>query len=125
MKQSDNLTRLQHMLAYSEQAIAITRNKARIDLEEDETISLAVTRLLEIIGEASSHIEEQVKTKYPEIDWKEIYGIRNRLAHGYFDVDLDIIWQIIKEDLPNLVIALKQAIASEQDCATPPPTAAG
>ncbi len=68
--------------------------------------SLALVRLLEIIGEAAKGISEGLRQQYPEIPWKQIAGTRDRLIHGYFDVDLDIIWSIVAHDLPILIAGL-------------------
>jgi len=62
----------------------------------------ATVRRLEIIGEAVKNISEKVKTKYPKIEWKKIAGTRDTIIHAYFSVDLDIVWNIIKKDLPKL-----------------------
>ena len=62
----------------------------------------ATVRRLEIIGEAVKNISEKVKTKYPKIEWKKIAGTRDTIIHAYFSVDLDIVWNIIKFDLPIL-----------------------
>ena len=60
----------------------------------------AVVRGLEIIGEASKNIPKDIKENYPDIPWKEIAGMRDKIAHEYFGVDLKIVWQTIQEDLP-------------------------
>ena len=62
----------------------------------------AVLRNLEIIGEAAANIPREIRSKYPEIPWNRVVGLRNVVIHGYFVVDLDIIWVIIKEQLPEL-----------------------
>lgn len=62
----------------------------------------AVLRNLEIIGEAAANIPKEIRSKYPEIPWNRVVGLRNVVIHGYFVVDLDIIWVIIKEQLPDL-----------------------
>lgn len=62
----------------------------------------AVVRNLEIIGEAIKHIPAQIREKHPEIEWKKIAGLRDILAHEYFGIDLDVVWDIIKNKLPNL-----------------------
>ena len=68
-------------------------------------------RLLEILGEAATHVSEAVQTAHPQIPWRQIAGTRNRLIHGYFNIDLDVIWSILRDDLPDLVTAL-EAITS-------------
>jgi uncharacterized protein with HEPN domain len=70
-------------------------------LKDDKTVD-AVIRNLEIVGEASSHLPDDVLQQYKDIPWKLMRGIRNILAHEYFGIDLEIIWKTAKEDLPNL-----------------------
>lgn len=72
---------------------------------DDKTID-AVVRNLEIIGEASRMLPEEFTKRNPHIAWYQIIGIRNRIIHAYFGVDLKIIWQVVKEDLPVLEEAL-------------------
>jgi uncharacterized protein with HEPN domain len=64
--------------------------------------ALALVRLLEIIGEAARRVSVGLRESHPEIPWAEIAGTRDRLIHGYFDVDLDIVWGIVTQDLPAL-----------------------
>ena len=70
--------------------------------------TLAVVRLIEIIGEAAGAVSEPTRTQCPEISWREIVGTRDRLIHGYEEVDLDILWTIVTEDLPVLVSELNR-----------------
>ena len=70
--------------------------KQNIDMQD------IVIRRLEIIGEAVKHISSQSKKEFPEMPWKEIAGTRDVLIHAYFNVDLDLVWKIIKRDLPKL-----------------------
>lgn len=70
-------------------------------LKDDKT-SDAVVRNLEIIGEAASRLPESFTVQRPEIEWRKIIGLRNRIVHAYFGVDLDIIWQIVTKELPPL-----------------------
>ena len=73
-------------------------------------LSLALVRLIEIIGEAANNIYPYCQNSYPQIPWREIIGMRNRIVHAYFDVDLYVIWQVIKSDLPELLRWVNQAI---------------
>ena len=105
-----DLIRLRHMLDYAQKAVQFTRGLNRADLDTNEMLALAVIHLIEIIGEASKSVSEEFRDKYPEIPWDAIAGTRNRLAHGYIDVDLDTIWTIVKKDLPKLIRKLKRIV---------------
>ena len=62
----------------------------------------ASIKQIEIIGEAAKNLSDETKQNYPTIEWREISGLRNILVHEYFGVDIDLIWQIIQTDIPNL-----------------------
>jgi uncharacterized protein with HEPN domain len=70
----------------------------------------AVVRNLEIIGEAASRIPEVFKFSHPEISWRRVVGLRNRVIHEYFGVDLEIVWSVVSNDLPPLKSEVKQII---------------
>ncbi len=75
-------------------------------IEDDKTID-AVIRNLEIIGEAANKIDNNFKIKNPQIDWNRIRGLRNRIVHDYFGIDYEIVWNIITDDLDELISQLK------------------
>jgi uncharacterized protein with HEPN domain len=110
MTQHDEGTRLQHMLDAAREAVGFVRGKSRADLHTDRALQLVLTRLLEIIGEAASRIPQAWRERYRAIPWSAAVAIRNRLIHGYEDVDLDIVWQTVDEDLPRLIDSLEKAI---------------
>lgn len=86
---------------------------AGIDYENflrDKKTSKAVIRSLEIIGEAAKKIPEPLRNNHKEIPWQEIMGMRNKLAHEYFGVDLDIVWQSIHEDINPLEAVVKEVL---------------
>lgn len=72
----------------------------------DEVVQDATIRQLEIIGEAAKKISTETKGRYPDIEWKDITGMRDKLIHDYFGVDLDAVWDTVVNDLPKLKDAL-------------------
>ncbi len=89
----------------------------RDDFMEDTHNQDAVFRRLEVIGEAVKGIPQEVRDKYPDIQWKEIAGLRDILIHGYFGVKTDRIWKVIEKDLPELkqqMLRVYQDLASSR-----------
>ncbi len=74
----------------------------------------AVVRNLEIIGEAIKNISEELKDKYPRVPWKDLAGVRDKLIHHYFGVNLDIVWNIVKEELPGIILQLEEILKAGQ-----------
>jgi len=109
----EDIIRVQHMLDFARKAVQFTRNKQRSDLDTDEMLALATVHLVEMLGEASRNISSDLQKRYPEVPWELLSGTRNRLAHGYIDVDLDIIWAIVTRDLPPLIKQLKTILKDE------------
>ena len=99
---------LQQMLDYAREALAISQYRQRVDLDNDRVFELALTRLLEIIGEAASRMPENIIESHPEIAWGQIISLRNRLIHGYDSIDFDILWAIVQNDLPDLIEKLEK-----------------
>jgi len=110
MSKAEDVVRLRHMLDAAQKAIEFMKNRERTDLDKDEELALAVVRLLEILGEAAKNVSEQCRQEYLTIPWRQIAGTRDRLIHGYFDIDLDVVWKIVSIDLPLLVPQLEKAI---------------
>jgi len=108
-----DIARLRHMLDYARKAVNFSRGRSRADFDADEILSLATIHAIEILGEAANSISPELRKRHPDIPWDLISGTRNRLIHGYIDVDLDIIWTIIKHDLPPLIKKLERIIAEE------------
>ena len=78
--------------------------------ESDEKTSSAVIRKLEIIGEAVKNIPDFIREKYPQLDWKDMAGMRDRLTHGYFGVDYFLVWETIEHDVPRVISIISQII---------------
>jgi uncharacterized protein with HEPN domain len=102
--------RLRHMLDHAREAVAMVEGRSRADLDRDRQLNLALVRLLEIIGEAASRIPEETRSSYPQVPWAHIVSLRNRLIHGYDAVDFDVLWRILKDDLPPLITALEKPV---------------
>jgi len=96
---------LQHILQAIERIRQYTGGINERDFSDDPKTQDAVLRNIEIIGEASRNVERadpQFSALHPDIPWAVIYAMRNRLSHGYFEVDLEIVWKTIRNDLPPL-----------------------
>lgn len=110
MTRHDDRIRLRQMLDHAGEAMALVQGRRLEDLARDRVLELALTRLVEIIGEAATRIGEETRQLFPAIPWPQIIGMRNRLIHGYDQVDLQVLWNTITEDLPPLVQALKELL---------------
>ncbi|MFH1215516.1 MAG: DUF86 domain-containing protein [Pseudomonadota bacterium] len=82
--------------------------------QDDKTV-FAVIRALEIIGEAAKKIPEDTRCKYPDLPWREMAGMRDKLIHDYIGVNLEVVWKTVFEDLPILEKNLRKAISSENN----------
>jgi len=109
----DDLTRLHHMQDAAREAIAFMSGKTRDDLANNRMLVLAVVKDLEIIGEAAGRISTECRTRHYNIPWIVIVGMRNRLTHAYFSIDLDIVWDTIANDLTPLIQQLENVIQEE------------
>jgi len=74
----------------------------------------AVVRQLEVIGEATKHIPSHIRRKYPHIPWSSMAKTRDRLAHGYWTVDYEIVWKVLKEEFPELKPQIREVYENEQ-----------
>lgn len=90
----------------------MTAGYERADLSTNTMLAMALTRCLEILGEAASKMSADASARFPAIPFPKIVSMRNRLIHAYFDVDLDTVWTTVTEDLPALLPALDQALVS-------------
>jgi len=107
----DDSVRIKHVLDAAREAIEFVKDRSRQDLDNDRKLNLALVRLLEIIGEAARGISQEFRRQHPNLPWKSIIGMRDRLIHGYFDVNLDVVWQTATEDLPGLVARMEDLVS--------------
>ena len=98
------------MLDACEQITRIARGLTREQLESDESAVLALSRAVEIVGEAARALSQNERDKHPAIPWTGIIGARNRLIHAYWKVDLDVLWDIVELDVPQLAEHLRRIL---------------
>ena len=98
----ESLIFVKHILEAITDTEESTKNLSKKEFKENKDIKDATIRRLEIIGEAVKNIPDSFKDKYPKILWKDIAGMRDIVIHSYFKVDLDAVWNVVQEDLPDL-----------------------
>ena len=99
-----------HILENIEKIESFSKNMSKENLGKDEQKQYAIIRAIEIIGEAAKNLPVSFKNKYSNIPWKEIIGTRDKIIHHYFGIDLNIVWDIIKKDLPDLKGKIKKIL---------------
>lgn len=109
----DDLTRVAHARDAARTAAEITEGREYGDVYKDKVLALALTRLLEIIGEAANFVSRRFKDRHPEVPWRLMVDIRNRLIHGYNDIDLKIVWDTVIYDLTTLESQLTEILEKE------------
>jgi uncharacterized protein with HEPN domain len=103
-----------HILDMSQKALDITTGVSRIDYDKNEVLRLALTHLVQIIGEAAQQVSPDFRERYQNIPWFEIIGMRNRIVHDYLNVDEDIIWEVVHQDLDHLIRELRLVIPADK-----------
>jgi uncharacterized protein with HEPN domain len=96
-----------HMLDMARKAVSKTRSLSREAYDADENLRLALTHLIQVIGEAARQVSRDFTDAHPDVPWANIVGMRHKVVHDYLGVDEDIVWQVVTEDLPKLVAALE------------------
>ncbi|MCK7521108.1 MAG: DUF86 domain-containing protein [Ignavibacteriales bacterium] len=110
MKNLDYCDYIRDMIDASERILQKTQNITLNEFDKDDTLSLAIERLFEILGEAANRIPKVLQEKYPNINWSGIIGMRNIIIHAYDKVDSEQIWETIQVDLPGLKDDLKKML---------------
>ncbi|HUT79419.1 MAG TPA: HepT-like ribonuclease domain-containing protein [Polyangia bacterium] len=100
------------MLDNTREAMAIAADRRRADLDGDRLLELGLVRLIEIVGEAAAKVTDDFRSDHPQIPWPQIVAMRNRLVHGYDEIDLDVLWDTIRDDLPSLATELAKLLES-------------
>jgi len=113
MSKHDDRLSLSDMLCYAQEAVDLLGDESREGLGRDRVLQLALTRLIEIVGEAANRISQHTQEKNAEVLWPQIIGMRNRLIHGYDVIDLGLLWDTVTEDFPSLISKLRQIVEGD------------
>ncbi len=100
------------MIDYVTDAVRLGQQKSLDDLDDDQVLTLALTRLVEVVGEAANRLPAELRIRYPDIPWREMIGMRNVLIHGYDVASVDILHAVVTRDLPLLLPKLVEMLAS-------------
>ena len=103
--------RIEHMIEAGETALRFLGNLTAKDLKEDQKSLFAVIRAVEIMGEAAARVSEETRNEHTQIPWRDITAMRNRLIHGYFDIDTVIVWNTVSNEIPMVIPDLKALIS--------------
>ena len=115
-RESDR-ARLCHALEAAQKAQRFAQGHTRASLSQDEGLQLILARLLEILGEATGSVSPECRSKYPDSPWSSMKAMRNWLAHAYFDINLDILWDVVQDHTGQLIEQLEAIIADDyEDC---------
>jgi uncharacterized protein with HEPN domain len=111
----DDRVRLQHMLDAARKAARLAAGRDRAELEaEDNPLPDALVHLISVVGEAASRVSSDTRSKVGGIPWSDVVGMRHRLIHAYFDINLDILWATVQDSLPSLIRWLESALATDE-----------
>ncbi len=109
----DDRLRLLDVLGAADSLRNFVHGKTRGDISADALLLSAVLHPLYVIGEAAAHVSADIKDRHPAVPWKVIYGFRNYIAHEYFSLDVDIVWQTVVQDVPELRSQINQIVRAE------------
>jgi uncharacterized protein with HEPN domain len=110
MPRDDRLT-LELMLDAASRLRSLARERGRSAFAADDVLQLAVLHLIQRLGEGASRLSADFRTGHPEFPWGEMIGMRNRIVHGYDDLDPDMIWRVATDDIEPVIAALERALA--------------
>ncbi len=106
--------RLRHMLDAATEVEGFSQRKTRRSLDTELNLVLALIKSIKIIVESAANVTDKCRDHLPKIFWPNIIGMRNRLVHAYFDINLDILWKTVIEDIPPLIAELEKIVKVEQ-----------
>ena len=103
------------MLVAAHKALAFAAELTYSQFVRSELHQNAILKVLEIVGEAASRVSDDTRQAHPDISWQQIVGLRNRIVHACFEIDLDVVWRIVQEDLPGLIAQLEPLVPPESE----------
>ncbi len=106
---------LEHMLTTARKIVARASGLARDRYDSDEDVQIVFTHLVQVVGEAAARVSPATRAAHPEIPWQQIVGMRNRLVHDYLFVDLEILWTVVTERIPELIDLLESHIPPDAE----------
>jgi uncharacterized protein with HEPN domain len=104
---ADDLVRVGHMIQTAGEIARFIAGRERVDLDSDHMLLFAIVRAIEIFGEAASQLSNETHASAPQVPWRAIIGMRNRIIHAYWDIDSDIVWRAAAEEIPALLPVLR------------------
>jgi len=104
---------LHDIIDHADKAMRFVQGVGYDDFSDNEEKVFAVVKMLEIIGEAARHLPRNLRAQYDSIPWKQVIGMRDRLTHEYFSVDLEVVWRTLHEDLPRLRTMAEKMLADK------------
>lgn len=99
--------------------IAARADQGRLVFDASEDVQIVIVHLIQVMGEAAAGLSDELTSAHPEVPWRQIVAIRNRVVHGYFEIDLDILWDVAIIDVPHLADqarAIRLELAADPDC---------
>lgn len=110
MSQRDDLVYVKHMIDIANKALEFVQGLTREDFDSNELLRLSLTHLLQVIGEAARRVSPEFRAAHPQIEWKAIVGMRSKVVHDYLNVDEDIVWDTVINELRPLVNELEKIL---------------
>lgn len=103
------------MLQSAQLAVRYLADADQAAFESDPLLQDAVARRLEVLGKAAARVTEQTRSAYPDLPWREMVGMRNRIVHEYFQVDLEVVWNVVRRELPALIDRIQAIVPALDD----------